>query len=114
MLVKIKLFFMNLVQKWFGPNNMDDELLVAMLSSEDKPVPLDQKDLRLLDDIVKEFVRSNKVNWDAVQIDEQTNPKLYRVISLFRTELIDTTDYFSAIDFIYTRYPELLDVDTNI
>tara|TARA_Y100000592_G_scaffold32030_1_gene50931 strand:- start:7903 stop:8247 length:345 start_codon:yes stop_codon:yes gene_type:complete len=114
MFLKIKLFFKNLLYKWLGPTQADDELLIAMLSSEDRPVPLDQKDLQLLDSIVKEFVRTNSVDWNSVEIDKHTNPKLYRVISLFKEELIDTTDYFAAVDLIYTRYPELVDVGIDL
>ena len=113
MFLKIKLFFKNLLQQWFGPNQADDELLITLLKSDTKPLPLDERDLAELDTIVKEFVRTQRVDWDNVQVSETRNPKLYRVVNLFKSELIDATEYFTAIDFIYTRYPELLDVGTD-
>ena len=100
--------------KLFGPSQKEDDLLIAMLTSDTKPVPLDERDLVLLDSIVKEMVRTCRVDWDAVYVDANQHPKLHRVITLFREEVIDSSDYFAAIDFIYNRYPELLDVDSPI
>lgn len=84
-----------------------------MLVSNTQPVPLDKKDLAILDSIIKEMVRTAKVDWDAVHIDYEKHPKLHRVVTLFKEEVVDSTDYFAAIEFIYSRYPELLDVGTD-
>lgn len=111
MISKIKILLLKLRYWLTGPSSKEDALLIELLAQPAPTIILDKGDLILLDAIVSDFVTNQKVDWNTIYVKKSSNPKLYSLVELFKGEVVDHPDYFRSIDYLYSRYPELVTID---